>query len=262
MENEKMFTIGELARMVGVSVRALQYYDRNNLLKSTFTEGGRRIYTRADVIKLQQILFLKSLGFSLEEIGSKILKQEDTADFEKVFSEQRDILIDQIAKLNKIVDTLNLIIAETKAGQEISLEKLMTILSLMKEGNPYTFVIRYFNRDQINGLINRFESDENANEFARKANSLFKRLNVLYQKHVDPESAEGQEFAKQWWIMVKDLTKGDQNMLQTLISSGYDIDNWPDEAKGVQEPIKNFLSKAIDVYLKNNHIKTEAVDHD
>ena len=68
MENEHLFTIGELARMGGVTVRTLQYYDEQDLLKPIITEGGRRKYTCEEVLRLEQILFLKSLGFSLKEI--------------------------------------------------------------------------------------------------------------------------------------------------------------------------------------------------
>jgi len=61
----KFFPIGDLAEKAGVSVKALQYYDKTGLLKSVFSEGGRRMYTRDDIFKLQQILFFRSCGFSL-----------------------------------------------------------------------------------------------------------------------------------------------------------------------------------------------------
>ena len=72
-EREHLFSTGELARMAGVSVRTLQYYDAENLLKPFVTEGGRRRYTSDHVLRLEQIIFLKSIGFSLEEIKNIIL---------------------------------------------------------------------------------------------------------------------------------------------------------------------------------------------
>ncbi len=109
MENDekRLFTIGELAKLVGVSVRTLQYYDQANLLKSTYTENHKREYTRDDILKLQQILFLKSLGFPLQEINNKILKLKNPTDLKKVFTQQREILLHQIANLNKIAVTLD-----------------------------------------------------------------------------------------------------------------------------------------------------------
>ena len=151
MENdgECLFTIGDLAKLVGVSVRTLQYYDQANLLNSTYTERHKRVYTRDDILKLQQILFLKSLGFPLREINNKILKSKNSADLKKVFTQQREILLHQIENLNKIVVTLDQVISETERGQEISVDRLITIMELMKQGNPYSFVVRYLNDEQL-----------------------------------------------------------------------------------------------------------------
>jgi ABC-2 type transport system permease protein len=91
-ETERKFTVGELAEMVGVSVRTLQYYDGAGLLKATFSEGGRRMYGQKDLLKLQQILFLKSLGFPLQKIKDNILQNDDPGTLIKLFSQQRDIM--------------------------------------------------------------------------------------------------------------------------------------------------------------------------
>lgn len=264
-DEERRFTIGELARLVGVTVRTLQYYDQADLLNSAYTEGGKRIYTRDDVLKLQQILFLKSLGFSLEEINDKILEQGNFADFEKVFAQQREILLGQIANLNKSVDTLDLLIAEIEDGKKISMEKLMTILKLMKEGNPYSFIVHYFNDEQFEKLADRFDSLETYEQFMGNATEVFARLDTLYRQGADPAGPDGQELAKQWWTMVSEFTAGNPGMLQTLVSSGKDIDNWPEDAKSIQEPIKNFLSRALGIYLHRNGItitSEEAKKHD
>lgn len=73
-------TVGEVAKKMGVTVRALQYYDREGLFcPSAVSEGGRRLYTDKDIIKLHQILSLKSLGFSIDEIKNR-LTSIDTPD--------------------------------------------------------------------------------------------------------------------------------------------------------------------------------------
>lgn len=61
--------IGELAKQTCITVRALHHYHQIGLLvPSTFTESGHRLYTKCDISKLQQILSLKQIGLSLEEI--------------------------------------------------------------------------------------------------------------------------------------------------------------------------------------------------
>lgn len=251
----RRFTVGELAKLVGVSVRTLQYYDQNGLLPATFSEGGRRVYGHDAVFKLQQLLFLKGLGFSLKEIRS-IIRQGATTDFKHIFTEQRDILLRKIENLQQIVGTLNTVIAETKNGSTVSLEKLIVILELMREGNPYTFVVRYFKDDQLQQLMNRFTSSHQAGEFTDKANTLFQQLHQLYREHVDPAGAAGQAFAEAWWKMVTEFTGGSEELLQILLASGEDIENWPEEAAQVRGPIRDFLSAALDIYFKKNNIQT------
>src|SRR5262249_28935324 len=61
--------VGELARRTGLTVRTLHHYDAIGLLKpSLHTEAGYRLYTAGDIARLQQVLSLRQLGFSLEEV--------------------------------------------------------------------------------------------------------------------------------------------------------------------------------------------------
>jgi len=66
MQEKEMFSVGELAKKLNISVRTVQYYDQINLLSpSSYTEGGRRLYSLEDYIVLYQILSLKEMGFTL-----------------------------------------------------------------------------------------------------------------------------------------------------------------------------------------------------
>lgn len=253
-KNHSFYTIGELARRAGVSVRTLQYYDRTGLLKSELSESGRRLYTRNDVIKLQQILFLKSFGFSLEEIERKILPSKSARDLEGVFAEQRNILTGQVEQLQKITGLLDTMIEEIRSEQEVSLEKLVTMLELMKQGNPYSFMLRYFSSEQLANVSKRYSSSQDTKEFLDTAKNIFSRMNDLYKEGADPAGEEAQELAKSWWKMVETFSGGDTELVKTLISAGVDIENWPKETRDFSDAIKNFLGKALDIYLKNNRI--------
>ena len=66
---EKLYSTGEFAKLAGVTIRTIRYYDKIGLLKPTMIlENGYRRYCNQDLITLQKILCLKELGFSLEEI--------------------------------------------------------------------------------------------------------------------------------------------------------------------------------------------------
>lgn len=252
---ERHFSVGELAQMCGVTVRALQYYDRSGLLHASFTEGGRRTYTREDLFRLQQILFLKSLGFPLEQIGSQLLNESNAGNMAAVFEKQRNILREQMDNLQKRLDTLELAIIEAKESQSVSLEKMMAILALMKESNPYTFVVRYFSKEQLHSLAERFHSSEQAQPFINRTSRAFARLRQLYAEKAEPDSPEAQKLAQEWWSMVQDFAGGDPQLLHTLVSSGNDINNWPHEAGNAREMIQNLLSPALHLYFERHNLQ-------
>lgn len=246
---ERSFTVGELAQLCGVTVRTLQYYDRSGLLRAAFTEGGRRVYTSRDLLQLQQILFLKSLGFPLEKIREQLDGKRGEG-LVPVFARQREILLAEMANLQKMVDTLELAIGEAREEQEVSLERLISILQLMKEGNPFTFVLRYFSDDQFAAMGTRFASQKAYENFMARMSAAFARLGELAAAGADPRGSEGQELAAQWWSMASEFADGDAEILRTLVASGEDLANWPAEVAPLKDQIERFLSPALQAYLE------------
>ena len=71
------YTTGEIAKLCGVTVRTVQYYDtRGILVPGALTEGGRRLYEEKDVRRLKVICFLREIGLSIDTIG-QLLAEED-----------------------------------------------------------------------------------------------------------------------------------------------------------------------------------------
>ena len=84
-------TVGEVAKKIGTTVHTLQYYDKEGLLSpSAESDGGRRLYTDKDLVTLHQILSLKSLGFSLDDIKSCLISLETPTEVENALAEQAD----------------------------------------------------------------------------------------------------------------------------------------------------------------------------
>jgi DNA-binding transcriptional MerR regulator len=105
-------TVGALARLAGVSVRTLHHYDEIGLLRpSGRSRSGYRVYTGADLERLQQILFFREVGLPLEDIG-RILK-DPAFDRRKALVAQRALLVEQgerlratVALIDKTLDAL------------------------------------------------------------------------------------------------------------------------------------------------------------
>ena len=91
------YSSGEFARMAQVSVRTIRFYNKQNILKpSDITPAGARFYTDSDFVKLQQILLLKYLGFSLEDIKGMPVDDMDYHFLRKSLSMQKKLVSDRI----------------------------------------------------------------------------------------------------------------------------------------------------------------------
>jgi MerR family transcriptional regulator, thiopeptide resistance regulator len=105
------YTIGRLAKMAGVSVRALHHYDEIGLLApAARTAAGYRLYSEADLLRLQQIRFFRELDFALSDIRQIL----DDPDFDPLsaLEEHRRLLNVQEARIGRLLKTIDRTIAK------------------------------------------------------------------------------------------------------------------------------------------------------
>ncbi len=130
------YTTGELAKLCGVTVRTVQYYDtRGILVPSDLTEGGRRLYSEDDLRLMKIICFLRELDIPIDAI-SQILEEEHS---EKVISllieQQEKVLSDEILDKEEKLEKLRELKNGLKNRPSISLESIGDIAVLMKSKN-------------------------------------------------------------------------------------------------------------------------------
>jgi DNA-binding transcriptional MerR regulator len=256
MSKDDKFTVGELARKGGVSVRTLQYYDKIGLLApNEYSEGGRRMYGGTDIILLQQILFLKSMGFPLDEIRDKLLSKGCGVDMGKVFQAQKAVIDDQIKHLQEAANLLEKVVNEVRLGNEISIDNLFAIIAAIRSGNPYAFMMRHFDQEQIGFFLNRFKDEQEGLEYNRIMQELTERLMVLYRQGADPSGPEAQELAAQWWELTMAITKGEPEMLQKIFTAATDESYWPSEKKDLKDANERLLGQALILYFQKNGIR-------
>lgn len=121
------YSIGKLAGMSGVSVRTVRYYDQIGLLRpSVVRDTGYRYYDDAALSRLQQILFYRTLDFSLDEIA-RVLDAKDY-DAKASLRRQRDLLLSRGEQMRRMADKINHILGEetTMNGNTLDYDKLKT----------------------------------------------------------------------------------------------------------------------------------------
>ena len=105
------YTVKQLARLSGVSVRALHHYDEIGLLRPAFIGENRyRYYGRDELLRLQDILFHRELGVPLQEIA-KLLATEGR-DRVEILTEHRTLLAEQVERARQLLRTIDRTIAE------------------------------------------------------------------------------------------------------------------------------------------------------
>lgn len=143
------YKTGKFACLANVSERTIRYYDKIGLLKPSFVmENGYRQYSDLDLLKLQKILSLKHLGFSIEEIFPMVM---DNTNLKESFELQIDLIEDKISHLQSLKDALK------RASQSSNLSWNM-ILSLVQLSNEETNIIeQYKNAKNLNDRISLHE---------------------------------------------------------------------------------------------------------
>lgn len=143
------YKTGQFAKLANVSERTIRYYDKIGLLKPSFVmENGYRQYSDLDLLKLQKILSLKHLGFSIEEIFPMVM---DNTNLKGSFELQIDLIEDKISHLQSLKDALK------RASQTPDLSWNM-ILSLVQLSNEETNIIeQYKNAKNLNDRISLHE---------------------------------------------------------------------------------------------------------
>lgn len=124
-----------VSEMTGVTVRTLRHYDHIGLLQSSSkTEGGHRLYNHTDLKKLQQIQFMKKIGFRLNEIKN-MLKSSDW-DWSDSLKKQLSYVKQEQENLSKIESTLRELIhgmAIEDKSNEVAIQKVMQLANKDKE---------------------------------------------------------------------------------------------------------------------------------
>lgn len=242
-------SIGEVAKKMNVTVRTLQYYDREGVLSPTsLSDGGRRLYNDKDIVKLHQILSLKSLGFSLKAIKTKLMKIDTTKDVIAALTQQSQLIQSQIQSLTRVFNDIEMLKREVMQMQKVDFEKYADIIVNLQMRNEDYWVIKYFDDSTLDYLHSHFDKDSGMN-MLKTISSIFDKAAVFYNNNVSPDSEEGISLAEEFWEMLMNFTGGDMSMLPKLMKINENTagnEKW--QAK--QVIINAFLEPALGCYFE------------
>ena len=245
---EGFMTVGELAKKMGVTIRTLQYYDKEGLLSpSAESEGGRRLYTDKDIVLLHQILSLKSLGFSLKDIKSRLISLKTPDDVAKALTEQADVLRKNIEQLKDSLVAIEQLKVEVLQIQTVNFKKYADIIVNLQMKNDSYSLIKRFDDDTLDQIRSRFDK-KSGQDFMDRLNHLSDQIVELQKENVPVESEQSQQVVQEYWSLIMEFTNGDMSMLPKLMEVG-NIDTASNAWEEKQKIVNDYLGTALQVYF-------------
>jgi DNA-binding transcriptional MerR regulator len=245
--SKQVWKVGELADRTGLTVRTLHHYDSVGLLSpSARTESahgsGHRLYSCADVARLHQILCLKQLGFTLEQISEYLTREDyDPRQVVRLHLEKVRRQADELARLeNRLVE-----LAETlDRADAVSAEVFLETIEAM------TMFEKYYTPDQLEQLKARKEQvgEGRIGQVQAEWPGLIEEIQAAMGAGTPPTDPKVQELARRWMGLVKEFTGGDPGIAKSLTNmyqhedsvQGMDVKSMGPMFEYIQEALAQF----------------------
>ena len=126
------YTTGEIAKLCGVTVRTVQYYDTRGILVPTeLTEGGRRLYSEDDLKRMRIICFLRELGLPIDSISQLLSESDPGSVISLLLQQQEQTLKEEITERQEKLDKLKTLRWELKSVDTVSVDSIGDIAYTM-----------------------------------------------------------------------------------------------------------------------------------
>lgn len=245
---EGYMTVGKAAKKMGVTVRTLQYYDREGLLHpSAESDGGRRLYNDKDLVLLHQIISMKSLGFSLTDIKERLISLKTPDDVANALTEQADAIRINIKQLKDSLAAIEQLKTEVLQMQTVNFKKYADIIVNLQMKNESYSLIKRFDDDTLDYIRSQFDK-KSGFEFMNRLNNLSDEIVQLQEKNVPADSEQCQQVVQEYWGLIMEFTNGDMTMLPKLMEVG-NIDTATNAWEEKQKIVNDYLEPALQVYF-------------
>ena len=239
----------EFAKRAGVTIRALHHYDRVGLLKpSGRTAAGYRLYTDRDLIRLEQIVALKFIGFPLSQIR-ELLNRKDL-DVTAMLHQQRQIIAEKRNHLDRAIRAIERAEKVLSSGEQTDWEPFRKIIEVIQMQNRKDWMKKYYTEEQLDDLHKRWSPEVQA-ESERGWAELVHDVESATARGETPESETGRKLAERRQKLLDLFTGGDPGIAANLERLYEDRANWPQTfKKPYSDAVDKFLCEALKVLVK------------
>ncbi len=243
-------TIKQFSKLVGVSIRTLDYYDEINLLKPDYIDNntGYRYYGNNNYMKMQEIMFYKELDFSLKDII--LILSSSTYDKKTTILKQKELLILKRNRLNNIISNIDNIIK----GEIIDM-KIFDNKEYIEAKDKYKdeVINKWSNTNAYKEYLNKTSNytKKTWNEISIRLNNIFKEFNNLL---INKKNINDIEVLNQVKLLQDFINKTQYTCTnEILLSLGYmyiNDERFKSNIDKVGLGTAEFINKAIIEYCK------------
>jgi DNA-binding transcriptional MerR regulator len=246
--SQKRYQAHEFARLAGVTVRALHHYDRLGLLKpSGRSSAGYRLYAGEDFARLQQIVTLKFIGFTLREIKKLIAG----ADLSTALRVQRAILEQKQRQLDQAIQAVSEALRMPVPRRGANWQAFANVIQRIQMQTNNEWAKQYYNEEAQKTLADRGKlwSPELQERVSQEWMNLLAEIKAAMAKGLKPESAEAQALADRWDKLIEGFTGGHAGIREGVGRVWANADKLPAEVQGNMQPFKDAMNSEVTDYI-------------
>ena len=207
------YKVGEFAELTGVSIRTLHHYDQLGLLRpASRSEAGYRLYARHDLLRLQQIVTLRYLGFSLASIR-EVLGRPDF-DLEASMRIQGEVIRDRISTLERVGGALSALLDHHRATGTWDWQLVTKASQAAHEGLALKEeqMSEYYSREELAARMKEVGKDIPQQEIQAVEQAWPALLaEVRANRDLDPASPQARDLADRWAALTERTMRGFQS---------------------------------------------------
>jgi DNA-binding transcriptional MerR regulator len=250
------YTVKKLAKLSGVSVRTLHWYDEIGLLKpASLGENNYRYYEEEQLLLLQQILFFRELGFKLSDI-QKILRTNNF-DKSKALLAHRQTLEQNVNRLKQLITTIDKTILRLKGEQTMEDKELYTGFDATKQQEYEEFLANYYGTvaEDLIAESKRRTKDwdrKNWDDIKQEGTEIYKGLEACIEKGLSPRSDEVQALIDKHYQMTNRFYDVSKDVYMGLAQLYCEHPDFKDYFAAHHPKLAEFIAEAIRVYALKN----------
>jgi DNA-binding transcriptional MerR regulator len=244
------YTVTKLAKISGVSVRTLHWYDEVGLLKPAYYgANGYRYYEEEQLLILQQILFFRELGFELKLI-QKVLER---GDFDKMvaLSSHRQVLQKNLERTKKLIKTIDKTIEHLKGRRKMNEEEIYYGFSKEQQAEYEKQLIERFgakmeetiaeSRQKVKNW-SKADWEKSRQEFDAICRDLVKLMNLkVDSQEVQAVIRRHYQWIKKFWTPNRESYAGHSQLVLSDLSKAYET---------YHPKLPKFAAEAIQIFAK------------